>query len=154
VKFLRSIVAPLLVIGAAAAVGGCGKSSTPTTPVPTLDTTAPLAPTGLAVVSDPATGLRSLEWTANTEPDLAKYEVYLYSPSPTRDNSYIEVAQITRAHSMRLPVTAAGTTLYYRVRAVDGSGNRSASSAVAAALLEATDSTEPPGGDDPPAVLH
>ena len=152
--FPRFIIASLLALATAAALSGCGKSGTPTSANPVLDSTPPQAPSGILLTSDPGTGLRMLQWTPNAEPDLAKYQVSLYAPSPDRDNSYVPVAEITSGNRMRLPIVTDATTLYYRVRAVDATGNCSAASPVIVARLDASDINEPPGSSDPLPILR
>lgn len=154
-KFSRLVFISLLAFATAAALAGCsGNSASPTRVDPALDTTAPLAPSGMSVVNDPVTGLDMLQWSNNTEPDLAKYQVLVYSPSPTRDNAYLPLVDVTGSNRMRLPVVSTGTTLYYRVRAVDTSGNASAASSVATVRLKPSVAPVDPPGDDPPPILH
>ena len=151
-KYPRFILSSLIALAIAAAISGCGKSAAPTSAVPTLDTAPPQAPSGLTVVTDPASGLEVLQWSPNSEADLARYQICLYSPSPDRDNAYLPVAEATQA-SMWLPTVGESVTYYYRVRAVDQSGNASALSALLTVHLNATGPGRDPQPDDPPPVL-
>jgi parallel beta-helix repeat protein len=100
---------------------------------PPADTTPPGAPTGLhATAGD---GQVALGWNANTEPDLAGYNVYR---STSQTGSY------TKQNSSILTLTALtqtglvnGTTYWYRVSALDKSGNESPQSAAVSATPQA-----------------
>ncbi len=154
-KYSRHPFTSLLALAAAAALAGCsGNSASPTRVVPTLDTTAPLAPSGMSVVVDAVTGLDMLQWSNNSEPDLAKYQVLVYSPSPARENAYVPLVDVTGSNRMRLPIVSTETTLYYRVRAVDRAGNTSAPSSVATVRLWPSVAPSDPPSDDPPPILH
>jgi len=142
----------LLSIAAIALLAGCGKSSSPVNAVPpespTLDTTPPPVPTGFCVTSDPSTGAESIVWNASSAPDLAKYEVYVYSPDPSRDESFVYLTTVSNdVTSYTLDPVSSATTLFYRLRAVDASGNRSAAtSTVSVSLAPASISRDPDGG--------
>jgi endonuclease I len=95
----------------------------------TPDTTPPAAPTGLGATG--GTGSVDLSWSANTEPDLAGYNIYRSTTSggpysqlngpPTGQTSYTDTA------------VSAGTTYYYVVTALDLSSNESTASGQASA---------------------
>lgn len=122
---MKLVRAPLLLVGAAVILSGCGASVEPTSPTPILDTTPPPAPEGLALDFD-ASGERYLEWSPSAAADLAGYQVYLYSPDPGRDNSYVLVRDVAGATTrLPLPPVARAATYIYRIRAVDQAGNRS-----------------------------
>jgi hypothetical protein len=73
-------------------------------------------------------GKFSLAWDHNTEPDLAGYRVYLYSPDPSRSNAYACLRRTVTVQS-RLTISAiSGTEYIFRVTALDTSGNESAMS--------------------------
>lgn len=128
-KSLR-VLAPLALGTVLVLAAGCGRSTQPTSAVtPTPDGAPPSAPTGLGYVSDPATGSDMLTWTANSEPSVSGYQVYIYSPSPTRDNSYIMMGETPASEtSYALPPVSADMVQYLRVRAVDNTGSSSAMS--------------------------
>jgi hypothetical protein len=113
---------------------GCGSKSDPTSPGAALDSTAPPAPAGLALQSEGYT--MHLIWDASAAPDVTKYQVYEYSPDPSRDNAYVMLGECSAADTY-YPLSAVGaeTHTFYRVRAVDGAGNRSAFSGALEATL-------------------
>jgi hypothetical protein len=112
------------------------------------DTIPPGQVTGLAATAISDTVI-SLNWTANTEPDLNNYDVYrgtvsgftvtlgvtVPTGSPT-SNAYSDTGR------------TASTTYYYKVGAVDFSSNRGPVS------LEASATTLPPGTFLPSLQLH
>jgi hypothetical protein len=93
----------------------------------TVDTTPPAAPTGLT--ASPGPNMVSLAWNANTEPDLAGYNVYrsTSSPVPTGGTPLNGGTLVTTTSFIDNTVTG-GTQYFYAVRAVDASGNPSAAS--------------------------
>ena len=99
-----------------------------------LDQTAPATPAGLTVTSangDDATGDYSvvLDWTANTEADLASYEVF-------RDGVSVgTVAAGTETFTDNLTGEAAGNTHDYTLTAIDNAANASVATAAATATL-------------------
>jgi len=88
---------------------------------PPADTTAPVAPTGLAAAPDAQQV--SLSWTENTDADLASYRVYRNGAG---------VAQVTSPSCVDTGL-AAGATYTYAVSAVDASANESGRSATVSA---------------------
>ena len=105
------------------------------------DTTAPDAPNGLS-----ATGgdmQVSMSWSANTESDLAGYNVYRSTTSGL-SGSKVNASLVTGTSFTDLSV-AADTTYYYSVHAVDTSFNQSTASLEATATTDA--GTPPPTGD-------
>jgi len=132
---IMSAVLPMVLFGVLAlAPSGCsneaGSFTSPGDGLPAVgDGTAPAMPTGFSVVKATEDGFR-LTWTANTEIDLAGYRVYVYQPSPYRENAYV------RAHGVSLlgmhqcwfvygDDTSAGPH-YFMLAAVDEGGNESA----------------------------
>ena len=91
------------------------------------DTTAPAAPTGLTATSGDARV--ALDWADNGELDLARYEVLR---STTAGGPYATMGTATGSAYTDTAVTN-GTTYHYVVRAVDTSGNVSATSSEASA---------------------
>ena len=87
-----------------------------------FDSIAPDAPTNL--MSSPRPGAALLEWTANTESDLAGYRVYRSTSSPVVKGTPINGTLVPP--SFTDSTVTAGTTYYYAVTAVDTSGNESA----------------------------
>jgi hypothetical protein len=138
VKFLRLICLPLAGVATMAMLTGCGNSAAPTDPGQGLDTTPPPAPVHLYYSHDPQ-GRPVLAWDASTAPDVASYDVYIYSPSPDRDNAYLLIST-DADNNYVLPTVSTTTSNTYRVRAVDTSGNKSAYSAAVGII------TTPAGG--------
>ena len=101
-----------------------------------LDTTPPAIPTGLAAV--PGSGSVTLSWTANTEPDLAGYNVY-------RGASLLNGAAPVSGTSFSDTGLTNGTTYTYTITAVDTSGNASVQSPPVSAT--------PVGGSSDPVLI-
>jgi hypothetical protein len=119
----------ILSIAVVLLLAGCGDSSSPTnvgTAIEALDTTPPPAPENVAIALSSTTGYYNIQWDASAAPDVAGYEVYKYTPVPSHTDAYQLVGQSTGT-SWTLTST---TTEYYRVRAIDQAGNRSAYSAM------------------------
>jgi fibronectin type 3 domain-containing protein len=95
-----------------------------------LDTTAPSAPTGLTNVSGNATV--TLDWSDNTEGDLAGYNIYRSTTSGL-GYSKVNTSLVTASAYTDTTVTN-GTAYYYVVTAVDSSANESAYSSQISAL--------------------
>ncbi|NBC15948.1 MAG: hypothetical protein GVY18_01390, partial [Bacteroidetes bacterium] len=86
------------------------------------DTTPPAPPAGLAVI--PGDGQVRLTWMSNMEDDLARYRIYRgTTPAPT--NRIASVTVGTDTTYVDRGVTN-GTIYYYRLTAVDITGNESA----------------------------
>jgi hypothetical protein len=100
-----------------------GNSVALTVPSPAMDITAidkfpPTPPTNVRAVAVP--GAAEIVWTANTEADLAGYNVYRVETPPVKLNP--EVLQIPIFRDGR---TTPGARYTYRVTAVDKNGNES-----------------------------
>src|SRR5262245_4686228 len=135
VKLLRWISLPLSGVATMAMLSGCGDTVAPTEPGSGLDTTPPPAPAHLYYAHD-IQGRPVLAWDASAAPDVASYDVYIYSPSPDRDNAYVLVSDSDATdNNYLLPSVSSTPTATYRVRAVDTSGNKSAFSASADVIL-------------------
>jgi fibronectin type 3 domain-containing protein len=87
---------------------------------------SPAVPTGVTAVGR-SVGV-VLEWSANTEPDIAGYNVYR-SGSP--EGAYVKLNESGVLTTPAYSDTSApsGTVSYYRITAVDEAGNESAQSA-------------------------
>jgi len=107
------------------------------TPLATLDMPSgpPSAPTGLAITST-IKGI-ILEWNKNTEADFDHYIVY----RDTFVNPTTEYAT-TKSTVFLDPDVQYGTTYYYRLKAVDRSGNASVFSSEVSASPVKVDSTD------------
>ena len=106
------------------AVDNVGNESVATTTsgVRTPDTTPPATPSG--VVANGSTAGIALDWADNTESDLGGYNVYS-SSSVSGTFTKINGALLT-ASELLDAAAAGGVTTFYRVTAVDTSGNESA----------------------------
>ena len=148
-KAFRLILVSLVALAAAVGLSGCGDSARPTSAVPVLDSTPPDTPTGLGVVPDGNSGRDGFGWSASAASDVASYEVYVYSPDPSRDNSYALAGTVPASQtSMMGPTVNTDTSVWFRVRAVDSSGNRSGFSAPAQAEFHVTGDANPPDPGD------
>lgn len=128
VTFLRLISLPLAGFAAMAALTGCGDTANPTGLSSDVDTTPPPAPSSV-YASYEGNGAR-LIWDASAAADVIGYQVYVYSPSPERDNAYV-LADDADGSDTRfdVPGLEGDAQAVYRVRAVDASGNTSPFSA-------------------------
>ena len=149
-KFARSILLSLAVV---ALLASCGKTNdAPLAPEsPTLDDTAPPAPQGLSVRTDPMVPGGTLTWLDSSAGDVARYEVFEYSPSPDRDNAFVLAHTTdTAVTSWTLPATTTPTDKYFRVRAIDTNGNMgSMSSTIHVALWPGSRKRDPGPGSQP-----
>ncbi|AEE96314.1 glycoside hydrolase family 9 protein [Mahella australiensis] len=110
---------------------------------PPSDTTPPAAPTGLTAAAVSSNSI-NLDWADNTDSDLAGYKVYRSTMSGFTPGSANFVKQVT-ASAYTDTGLAADTTYYYKVTAVDTSGNESQPSAQASAKTQQGGGTTPPG---------
>lgn len=122
----RSHLMLLVMVASIVALAGCGKSTDSTSPVTPLDGTPPPAPDGISLIT--STDANALTWSPSSAPDVAMYQVYQYSPDPSRDSAYLLIGS-TSASSLTLPRMNDAQDSYYKVRAVDQAGNSSAYSA-------------------------
>ena len=111
----------------------------------TTDLTPPAAPTGLFATG--GFGLVNLNWTANTEPDLAGYNLYR---STTMGGPYNKVnTPVIKGTTYTDTGRTNGTPYYYILRAVDNSSNESVnSSEVTATPAEAATGLKFDGTND------
>lgn len=118
----------------------CPGNGTP--PPPPGDTTPPASPTGL-VATVVSNGVQ-LNWTANTEPDLAAYNVYR---GTSASGTFTKITTVNTPTTQFLDTTApVGATSFYYIKAVDTSQNESAQSNIASATRSAAGAPLPPTG--------
>jgi hypothetical protein len=110
-----------------------------------VDTSPPAAPAGLTVTRGGA-GAR-LTWSANGEPDLAGYEVFRGGASA--GPFALACDSLLPAPGFDDPALPGGGAAWYRVVAVDLSGNASAPSAAVALSLEKSDIVLQPAYPNP-----
>jgi hypothetical protein len=141
---------PLAGLAMMAMLSGCGDTATPTGIDTGLDTTPPPAPTNLVQSYDG--GRATLAWDASAAADVVGYAVYVYSPDPSRDNAYVLADDPNPTDNrFELPLVSENCTVIYRVKAIDGAGNRSAYSASAEIPLGAQSDG---GGPIDPIGIH
>jgi hypothetical protein len=104
------------------------------------DTTAPAVPTGLAV----STGNSELtiNWSANTETDLAGYNLYRSTDDVTFTK--INTSTLTGTSYVDTGLTN-GTTYYYQLSALDTSNNESTKTASVSGVPDGTAPASPSG---------
>ena len=133
-KSLRMFGLPLAALAATLVLAGCGDSQAPTAAGPSFDTTPPPAPAHLTLSHD-ATARPALTWQPSAAADVIGYKVYVYSPSPERDNAYMLIGDSMVTESMFSFADSVNAAGIYRVRAVDAAGNVSAFSAAFTVIL-------------------
>jgi len=148
VKSIRLVSSALLMSALVLTLAGCGQSSSVLAPtVPGLDTTPPAAPTNLAGSYDAGANRDYLNWTGSTSADVAAYQVWEYDTDPASGTATgrLVVSAGAGDESVALPPTSDAGTHWFRVRAVDEAGNRSAYSTAAAHDLHAWEGQNTPG---------
>lgn len=120
------------------ALSGCAADSTLSSINSAIDTTPPSAPTNIR--EELRGAISMLAWDASPDADVVGYDVYMYSPDPARESAYIKV-NVSPIQAEEYSVSELGVVnSWYRVKAVDLSGNRSATSG--AVLVSGTVSTQ------------
>jgi fibronectin type 3 domain-containing protein len=115
-RFSLAVVAVLLVF-----LGACGNDGGQTQPV--IDTVPPIAPVGVQAESE--TSSAQITWTDNAEVDLAGYRIYKssYSGGPYR---LVNEGDLLLCPWYYDGVITPMASTFYKVTAVDESGNESA----------------------------
>lgn len=111
---------------AALAVAGCSTTNPVSSLQQPIDTAPPSAPTNIR--GEERGALAILAWDESSDADVVGYDIYRYAPDPARESAYIKVNAATVTGSEYQVNDAAS---WYRVKAVDQAGNRSASSGAA-----------------------
>jgi hypothetical protein len=96
------------------------------------DSSAPAAPTGLSATGK--IGAIEIKWTANSEGDFARYKLYR-----STDGSVYSLIAKPDTNQYTDPNTNYTSTYYYKVYAVDYSGNTSSASSVDTASPKKSD---------------
>ena len=127
-KSVRPIYSALALGALVFALAGCGKTSELVSPAGnSLDTTPPAAPTAVAGSYDAAAQRDYLNWDGSTSPDVAGYEVWQYESDPSLGGTGVLIGSTdASADSYALPLTNEAREVWFRVRAADEAGNRSA----------------------------
>jgi predicted phage tail protein len=121
----RSILIILALLLAPFALAGCGSDKTTSPIINTPDTVPPAAPTFRGARSDYQ--IAELIWQNNTEADLAGYNIYEYNPNPDLEKSYqLLNSNLIASTAYRVDGLTPGMTYYFKITAVDRSGNESA----------------------------
>jgi hypothetical protein len=128
----QRLILSMILAGALLCVGACSSDkTTSSSPLPSgRDDAPPLPPTGLSApdAKISATGFL-LTWNRNTEADLHGYRVYLYDPSPERENAYVLLNSDQLIAFNGFPAQwDTPHQVWLRVTAVDITGNESAMS--------------------------
>jgi len=98
-----------------------------------LDAAPPAAPSGLAAARDG--GSVRVQWSANSEADLAGYKVYRANSAEGPFDA-VSVNIVTTNEYVDTNIPAGAATLWYRVSAVDATDNESAQSASVSIALD------------------
>lgn len=130
-KFLPVVAVALLFV-----LASCGSDETTIT---TVDTTPPVAPVGMTLGSE-SNEVR-ISWTANAEPDLAGYNVY---SSGQEEGPFRKVNEDLLLCPWCYDTPTTMEITYYKVAAVDESGNESAYSNIMGIYFNITGDRDAP----------
>ncbi len=112
------------------AVSGCSSDSTSTVSPPSEDLTPPAAPVNLSVSYED--GEVTVAWRENSEVDFESYQIY----RGLDGDEYTLVSSADNARFVDSVDDAGLFEYFYRVSAVDDSGNESAYSASASVVFD------------------
>ena len=132
----------LAALVALVAFAGCGAENTLSSLDQPLDSAPPSAPTN--VRGEMRGALSVLAWDASPDADVVGYDIYQYAPDPTRESAYVRINATPIAAEEFVVTTGAEVNAWYRVKAVDQSGNRSSSTSA-----EYVEGIASPGGTAP-----
>lgn len=142
---LRRVLSTVAVFASVAVLAGCSNGDNPTAADIPTDSSAPAAPVVQGTTFNGSADV--LDWNASASANVSGYEIYFYSPSPTRDNSFVLVGTVG-ANETEFVLPGGSGTEYFRVRAISSTGVRSASSATA--TVERSTPMHPGGNDRDP----
>ncbi|WP_420852207.1 fibronectin type III domain-containing protein [Paenibacillus hamazuiensis] len=114
-------------------------ASVSATPLAPPDTTPPAAPAGLAAV--PGDRQIKLSWLANSEPDLAGYQLFV---SENGGNSWDSGTEVGLSTAYTVTELTYGKPYTFALTATDTAGNRSAKSAAVTAAPSTLDAEQLP----------
>lgn len=141
----RQILSALFLGAMTFSLVGCNSdSSSVTSP---NDTAPPQAPANLHARFDVPTKRDWLGWTPSSSANVTTYEVR-YSTSPS-GNDYLLTTVDAATSELALPLVSGPTTEYYRVRAINASGNPSGFTQKLQVDRAGWSGTETPGGPAP-----
>ena len=126
-------------------VGTAPEPPEPEPPEPEPDIEPPGTPTSLTATAT-STSQINLNWNNNPESDLANYRVYR---SNSATGTYSFLGQTTSSDYSDTGLSAE-TTYYYRVSAVDASGNESPQTSYVSATTQSGPEPEPPEPEPEP----
>lgn len=104
-------------------VAGCGSdSSSPVDDGTATDQAPPTAPSSLAMSKATPDGM-VLTWQASPDLDVVGYDLFMYDPSPYRDDSYVQLnVEPLERTSFLFMGAEPDQEYFFKVRAVDGEG--------------------------------
>ncbi|MBD3334182.1 MAG: hypothetical protein GF355_01585 [Candidatus Eisenbacteria bacterium] len=149
----------IVLTAAAMTLSGCGSDNS-TGPVhanPSSDPASPTPPSELSVVKATQDGLK-LGWQASPDLDVIGYEIYLYDPHPSRDNSYVKLNPVPcERTSFGFSDLEVDVAYYFKVKAVNSTGLKSQACSPLEVLWnggpyeasDEVDGTDPPPRDPP-----
>lgn len=139
-KSLRFVALAVTAFVLALVLSGCGKSTSPTSSVPTVDNSPPAAPAQLEIHM--TSGFNHLAWAPSASANTKTYEVFVYNPDPNREDAYIQFAQTdAQVTSIQLPPSLQTGLQYFKVQATSAGGNHSSFSSVLQTVLALPQST-------------
>ena len=127
------------------AVAGCATDNPVSSLNQVIDTAPPSAPTNIRGTARGAIAL--VQWDVSSDSDVVGYDVYRYAPDPARESAYVRINATPISGDEYVVSDPAG---WYRVKAVDQSGNRSTASGAAYVLNTMQLPTETP--EDAPQI--
>ena len=130
------------------AVAGCGTDNTLSTTNPSYDAAPPSAPANIR--GEVRGAVSVLAWDASPDADVVGYDVYRYAPDPARESAYVKVNASTITGEEYVVSGGNDANSWYRVKAVDLSGNRS--SASGAAYVDVVTGSGGAASDDEPTL--
>ncbi|UCF78735.1 MAG: fibronectin type III domain-containing protein [Candidatus Eiseniibacteriota bacterium] len=132
----RSTLVVLALLLAPFVLAGC--SSNESGPVEAIDTAPPAAPVVTGIRAQGTSAV--LHWAKNIETDVAGYNIYFFTPDPGSDQSYTKHnTGLITINSYTMSNLTVGTTYYFKITAVDWTGNESAASQPASVYMAAAE---------------